>query len=187
MRIKRVHRITLAVNDVEAAARTFEELLGERAGQTRLVGEFQVRAVDVPLGDSVLQLVSPLLSNNPVRNFLQRKGEGVYNIAVEVDDLDGALVELAQLGVRVSEPVEAEPGVRSAFVTMSATHGLSLQLVEVERGRGEPLVEPVTREEESRAEHLAPQDEAPVDAPESGEEEAPKVLDLSVDEWSDTD
>jgi hypothetical protein len=57
--------------------------------------------------------------------FIERRGEGVYNIAVEVEDLDAAVAELAERGVRVSEPVEAAPGLRSAFITMSATGGLS--------------------------------------------------------------
>lgn len=187
MRIKRIHRITLAVNDVEAAARTFEELLDERADEPRVVREFLVRTVDVPLGDSALQLVSPLPSNNPVRNFLQRRGEGLYNIALEVEDLDGALVELSEMGVRVSEPVEAEPGVRSAFVAMSATHGLSLQLVEVDREQGEPVMEPVTREETARAEHLAVEEAQASSDEAERPAEAPRLLDLSVDEWSDTD
>jgi hypothetical protein len=183
VRIKRIHRITLAVNDVDVAARTFEELLDERAAEPHIVRDFLIRAVDIPLGDSTLQLAAPLPSNNPVRNFLQRKGEGLYNIAVEVEDLDGALVELSEMGVRVSEPVEAEPGVRSAFVAMSATHGLSLQLVEIDRARGEPITEPVVREDEPRAEHLAPDDTPPPPV----QPDPPRLLDLSVDEWSDTD
>ena len=43
---------------------------------------------------------------------------------MEVDDLDAAVDELSARGVRISAPVEATPGVRTAFVTMAATHGL---------------------------------------------------------------
>lgn len=206
MRIKRIHRITLAVNDVETAARTFEELLDERAADPRIVRDFLIRAVDIPLGDSTLQLVAPLPSNNPVRNFLQRKGEGLYNIALEVEDLDAALIELSEMGVRVSEPVEAEPGVRSAFVAMSATHGLSLQLVEIDRPHGEPLTDPIVREDQPRPEHLgsdpaatgdapptpstsdaSPPPSTPNPGPQPAASDPPRLLDFSVDEWSDTD
>jgi catechol 2,3-dioxygenase-like lactoylglutathione lyase family enzyme len=217
MRIRRIHRITLAVHDAAGAARTFEELFDERAALAQHVREFGVQSVELPLGETLLQFVSPSSAetDNPVRSFLQRKGEGFYNVSLEVDDLDGALAELAAQGVRVSQPVEAEPGVRSAFVAMAATHGLSVQLVQVRRAEGEPLVEPVTRVAEPRAEHLAPAP-PPVSAPhpaaretaEWSDNDAPpgapppppaskqpaasapeqqRVLDLTPDEWSDED
>ncbi len=213
MRIRRIHRITLAVHDAAGAARTFEELFDERAGPVELLRTFGVESVELPLGETQLQLVSPSPSNpdNAVHSFLQRKGEGFYNVALEVDDLDGAIAELAGQGVRVSQPVEAEPGVRSAFVTMTATHGLSVQLVQVRRAEGEPLVEPVTRVAEPRAEHMAPapppisephpaavetavwsDSDAPPGAPAAKQAATPEAeprppLDLTPDEWSDED
>jgi methylmalonyl-CoA/ethylmalonyl-CoA epimerase len=178
MRIKRVHRITLAVRDVEAARATFERLFSAGAsGAATAVPAFGIRALDLQLGDDTLQLAAPLGADNPVMRFLERKGEGFYNVALEVEDLDAAVAELAALGVRVSDPAESEPGVRSAFVTMSATHGLSVQLVEL--ARVEPAPEPVG--------------EAPVEAPEVEPEPAPAAapqrptLDLTPDEWSDVD
>ena len=80
---------------------------------------------------TALEIVAPLDSDSAVMRFLERKGEGFYNLALEVDDLDAAVTELAARGVRVSEPVEPGPGLRSAFITMAATHGLSIQLLEV--------------------------------------------------------
>jgi len=85
--------------------------------------------------------------------------------------------DFGRLGVRVSEPALSEPGVRSAFVTMAATHGLSVQLVELARAA-------IEREPESPAEMQ------PV-APEPEPAAAPTVerppLDLTPDEWSDVD
>lgn len=182
MRIRRIHQITLAVHDVEGATRTFEQLFDERTASRTEIAEFGVRAATIPLGDAMLQLVSPVEPDNPVRSFLARKGEGFYTISLEVEDLDSAVAELRQLGVKVSEPVEAEPSVRSAFVTAAATHGLSVQLVQIERAEGEPTIEPVTTVDEPRAEHI------PAEEPEDAPGPAPrKMIDLSVDEWSDTD
>lgn len=177
MRIKRVHRITLAVRDVEAARATFERLFGagSAAAPATTVSAFGIRALDLHFGDDTLQLASPLGADNPVMRFLERKGEGFYNIALEVDDLDAAIAELDALGVRVSEPAESEPGVRSAFVTMAATHGLSVQLVELAHTEPEPAV--------------APPAEAPNVEPEAVPTAAPErpPLDLTPDEWSDID
>ncbi len=157
MRIKRIHRITLAVRDVDAARATFERLFAAvPADGPAQVPAFGIRAIDLRLGEDTLQLAAPMGADNPVMRFLERKGEGFYNIALEVDDLDAAVAELAALGVRVSEPSEAEPGVRSAFVTMVATHGLSVQLVELPRA--EPDAE--TPKPPDRGDRSSPPQEA---------------------------
>lgn len=180
MRIKRIHRITLAVRDVEAARATFERLFSAvaRGGATR-VPAFGIRAIDLQLGDDTLEVAAPLEADNPVMRFLERKGEGFYNVALEVDDLDAAVAELAALGVRVSEPSEVEPGVRSAFVTMAATHGLSVQLVELTGAELDPEAEPPITEPGELPE--------PVPAAAVAQVEGPGLLDLTPDEWSDVD
>ena len=183
MNILRIHRLTLAVQHADSAGDTFAQLFGEQAAPVELVREFGVRSVDVPLGDALLQLVSPspVDPDNAVRRFLQRKGEGFYNVALEVEDLDAAIAELAQKGVRVSQPVEAEPGIRSAFVTMAATHGLSVQLVQITRNSDDgPELLPTQIVEQPRAEHLPPSpeaDPAPISTPH------PAALDAA--DWAD--
>ena len=177
MRIKRIHRITLAVRDVEAARATFERLFSADTRGATQVPAFGIRAINLQLGEDTLQVASPLGADNPVMRFLERKGEGFYNIALEVDDLDGAVVELASLGVRVSEPAASEPGLRSAFVTMTATHGLSVQLVELARVEPEPEIAPPAEEPTI----------APEAMPAAGQPVDPAPLDLTPDEWSDVD
>jgi len=170
MRIKRIHHVTIAVRDGERARATFEQLFGARAGQPNDVPAFGVRSYDVRIGDDTLQLAAPLQPDSALMRFVERRGEGFYNLALEVEDLDEAVAELASRGVRVSEPIEALPGVRSAFISMAATHGLSIQLVEL---RHEP------EEVESADEVMA------AEMPE--EAEGRRVRDLTPDEWSDID
>lgn len=169
MKILRIHHVTLAVRDIDRARDTFAALFGAPSEHGDVVETFGVRTADVALGDDVLQLAAPLDEESPIARFTERRGEGFYNIALEVDDLDAAVAELSARGVRVSEPVEATPGVRSSFVTMSATHGLSVQLVQLSAPADAP-------DEPAQDEDAEPEQAA-----------APRVLDLTPDEWSDTD
>jgi methylmalonyl-CoA/ethylmalonyl-CoA epimerase len=185
MRIKRIHHLTVAVRDLEGARLTFEQLFGVQGERAAEVPAFGISVIDVPVGDAVLQLASPTGGDNPVMRFLERKGEGFYNLALEIEDLDETLRELASQGVRVSEPVELEPGVRSAFVTMAATHGLSLQLLEVVREANDssadhPGSTPADQRDATPGSEVIPGG--------SEDDAAPKTppLDLTPDEWSDT-
>ena len=172
MKIIRIHHVTLAVRDLDRARETFSALFGAESEHGDVVEEFGVRTADVALGDDVLQLVAALDAESPLARFTERRGEGFYNIALEVDDLDAAVAELSARGVRVSEPIEATPGTRSSFVTMSATHGLSVQLVQV---AASPVVESATP---AADDEVTARDE---------EAASPPLLDLTPDEWSDVD
>ncbi|HKW02906.1 MAG TPA: VOC family protein [Vicinamibacterales bacterium] len=130
MKILGIHHVTMAVQDIEAARADIAALLDAAAGPIDAVAAFGVRSTAVALGDDTLELVAPMDADNPVMRYIERRGEGFYTLALEVDDLDAAVAELAARGVRVSPPVEASAGVRTSFVTMAATHGLSLQLLE---------------------------------------------------------
>jgi methylmalonyl-CoA epimerase len=193
MRIKRIHHLTIAVRDLDGARLTFEQLFGVQGERAVDVPAFGVRAVDVAMGDDVLQLASPVGGDNPVMRFLERKGEGFYNLALEIEDLDETVRELASQGVRVSEPIELEPGVRSAFVTMAATHGLSVQLVEVAGAAGQPASVSGDQPVSLSADQPVAELEAPrvVEDEPLPEEAAPsprqQLLDLTPDEWSDVD
>jgi methylmalonyl-CoA epimerase len=168
MRIKRIHHLTVAVRDVDRAGATFEALFGVEATAARGVSAFGVRTRDVPIGADVIELASPLAPDSPVMRFIERKGEGFYNLALEVDDLDAAITELADRGIKVSEPIEASPGTRSSFITMGATHGISIQLVEIVEAAPET---------ERVLEDASPADDAG---------DTSQLLDLTPDEWSDT-
>ena len=126
-----------------------------------------MRRAGLSLGTATLQLAAPLTAESPLRRFLDRRGEAVYSVAFDVDDLDATVAELRAQGVRVSDPAEVEAGARSAFVAMAATHGLSVQLVQAEP----PAVA-------APAEDSAHSRDEPATRP---------PLDMTPDEWSDVD
>ena len=167
MKILGIHHVTAAVRELDEARAALAALFGAEAGPVDTVPAFAVRSTELALGEGRLELVSPLGHDSAVQRYIERRGEGFYTLALEVDDLDAALRELIGRGVRVSEPVESAPGERSAFITMAATHGLSIELVETTL-------------------HAAPSPGADprVDV-EPPAEHAPN--DLTPDEWSDVD
>lgn len=172
MQIRRVHHLTIAVRDIAQASATFSALFDAAAGAASDVAAFGVRSADADLADLHLQYVAPADPDSALARFIERRGEGLYNIALEVDDLAAAVAELRERGIRVSDPVDAPPGFRSAFIAMAATHGVSVQLVESQHA---PPDVP------SQADSSQP------DTAQEGATARPAPLDLTPDEWSDTD
>jgi methylmalonyl-CoA/ethylmalonyl-CoA epimerase len=167
MKILGIHHLTMAVQDIETARAEIAALLDSAAGPIDAVAAFGVRSTAVALGNDMLELVAPMDADNPVMRYIERRGEGFYTLALEVDDLDAAVAELAARGTRVSSPVEASPGVRTSFITMTATHGLSIQLLET-------VATPATST--AGADATASDPESAAFSPPSPREEAPPLI-----------
>jgi methylmalonyl-CoA epimerase len=67
-----------------------------------------------------------------VGRFIDRRGVGVQQLAFEVEDLSGLLLELKGAGVELigEEPVLGAAGTRIAFVHPKSTGGVLVELLE---------------------------------------------------------
>ena len=84
-------------------------------------------------GNTRIELLEPLSEETPVGRFINRRGPGVQQIAIDVDDIESMISDLIGIGVRmVSEvPVIGSDGLRIAFVHPSSTGGILIELVEL--------------------------------------------------------
>ena len=83
-------------------------------------------------GNTRIELLEPLSEESPVGRFIESRGPGVQQIAIDVEDIESMISELVGIGVRmVSEvPVIGSDGLRIAFVHPSSTGGVLIELVE---------------------------------------------------------
>ena len=129
---KRIDHVVIATADLEDAAAKWERNLGLRVEESvsRPLGSgFEVARL--PVGDAFIELVRPLQDTGRFAEQFRERGEGIFSISVEVDDLNGAVAYLRDKGARVSEPETGIwPGSRVARVSQSSTHGVSIQLIE---------------------------------------------------------
>src|SRR5207244_12646198 len=96
-----IHRIAIAVNDLDAAVELYSTLFGgtfERTGEAVSQEAGVAVASDWQLG---IELVTPVPgSENPIakkmERFLAEKGEGIFAAGFRVDDMDAALAQARQ-------------------------------------------------------------------------------------------
>ncbi len=131
MPVREVHHVGVAVDDLEAAIRTYRELLGGEIEHRDTVEDQGVEAASVRVGQSRVELLSPLGFDTPVGRFLAKRGPGMHHIAYRVEDLRGELERLAAAGVELidSEPRTGLFGLQVAFVHPDAVHGVLTELV----------------------------------------------------------
>ncbi len=132
LRVKKLDHVVIATEDLEDAARLWERNLGLKADASLdkpLGAGFKVARL--PIGDAFLELVQPVAKEGRFYEQFQQRGEGIFSISLEVQDLDEAVEYLRGKGIKVSRP-EASiwPGARLARINHEYTHGVSIQLIE---------------------------------------------------------
>lgn len=127
MRAKRIDHIVIAVKDLDAAVETYQNNFGLEKVKEGEVPVLGIRNAFLQIGDTQLELITPLTAQGPVADFLSQQEGGMYLLSLDVDDLDAAVAELQSKGTRVNLAQDGE-GKRIAFVSPRATHGVLLQL-----------------------------------------------------------
>jgi methylmalonyl-CoA epimerase len=126
---KKIDHVAIAVKDLDAAVKTFTGNFGfpvERMGE---VPQLNIRRAFLTIGDASLELFQPTSDANPAARFIAERGEGMYILSLQVDDLDAAAATLATKGIKAS--IQNIPdGPRLGFISPKATHGVLLQLIE---------------------------------------------------------
>lgn len=126
-----IHHLGVAVSDLDEALDTYARLFGARLEHRGLVPDQGVEAAAVLVGEGRIELVSPLEEDSPVGRFLATRGPGMHHVAYEVDDVRGALGELAEQGAELidAEPHEGLFGLQVAFVHPHSVHGVLAEVV----------------------------------------------------------
>ncbi|MCL6448238.1 MAG: methylmalonyl-CoA epimerase [Armatimonadetes bacterium] len=130
--VKKIDHIGIAVKDLAAAIKFYEEMLGLKATGTEVVEEQKVRVAFLPTGDSEVELLESTSPDGPIAKFIEKNGEGIQHIAFRVDNLEEKLAELKNKGIRLidEKPRYGAGGARIAFLHPKATFGTLIELCE---------------------------------------------------------
>jgi methylmalonyl-CoA/ethylmalonyl-CoA epimerase len=128
--------IGVAVDDLDAAVRLYGELFEMPLEHRETVEEQGVEAVLLGLGDSHVELLSPLGEDTAVGKFLSKRGPGLHHAAYRCEDVESALALCRARGLRLidEQPRRGIRGSRVAFLHPSSTGGVLTELVEPAAG-----------------------------------------------------
>lgn len=129
--IKRVHHIAIAVNNLKESVALFENLLGIKAHITEVPSQQVTEAVIKVGGEVEINLVEPMGPESAVAKFLEKRGEGLHHIALEVDDINDELKTAEGQGIQLidKEGREGAAG-KIGFLHPRSINGVLVELVQ---------------------------------------------------------
>ncbi len=127
--ILRIAHVGIATRSIEAAA-AFYRTLGLEIHSQEAVSEQKVKIAMLRLGDSSIELLEASELDSPVSRFIERRGEGIHHISIEVDNLAELLETLREANVQLIDetPRTGADGQLTAFVHPRSAGGVLVEL-----------------------------------------------------------
>ena len=101
MNINKIEHIGIAVKDLEASVRYFEEVFCLKCYAIAEVKDQKVKTAFFKIGDSKIELLESTDADGPIARFIEKRGEGFHHIAFAVDHVNNALDEMKRKGVQL--------------------------------------------------------------------------------------
>jgi methylmalonyl-CoA epimerase len=126
--------VAIIVRNIEQALTFYRDTLGITPSEIKEVPTEQVRIAFLPMGGpggSEIELIEPTAPGSTLTRYLEKRGEGLHHICLEVDNIDEALQEMKDQGAPVldQQPRIAAEG-RAIFLHPKGTSGVLLELIE---------------------------------------------------------
>jgi methylmalonyl-CoA epimerase len=132
--VKRIDHVAIVVRDLKIALRFYRDTLGVAPSRILDFPREGVKIAVLPLGGpdgSEIELLEPTDPTSGVARFLEKRGEGLHHLCLEVENIDEALAELMAAGAAVLDtlPRPTAEG-RGVFLHPKGAGGVLLELVQ---------------------------------------------------------
>jgi methylmalonyl-CoA/ethylmalonyl-CoA epimerase len=134
MKIKRIEHIAIAGQSLAKGIELFRDTFGIPLEYEEQIGS--VKLAMLPVGETYIEVLEGEQPGDGVQEWIAAHGPGLFHICFEVEDIDGALVELKAKGVKLRDetPRTGHAGSRIAFLDPASTGGVLIELAELAPG-----------------------------------------------------
>ena len=132
MKTTHIEHIGIAVKNLESSIEYYESVFGLKCYSIEEVVDQKVRTAFFKLGDTKIELLESTDPEGPVGKFIEKKGEGVHHIAFAVENIEEALKEAEEKGIRLIDktPRAGAEGLDIGFLHPKSTFGVLTELCE---------------------------------------------------------
>lgn len=124
--IQKLSHIGIAVKSISNQIHYYKDILGLPYLGEEIVSDQKVKVALFQLGDSRIELLEPTSDESPVARFIEKKGEGIHHIALNVENCSEALKKAAENGLQLidEQPRRGADNTIIGFLHPRSTYGV---------------------------------------------------------------
>jgi methylmalonyl-CoA/ethylmalonyl-CoA epimerase len=131
MKINKIDHICIAVKDLEAAKKIWEPIFGKTKPDDSYVDELEkIKVARYWLGEVGFELMESTTPDGDVAKFVEKRGEGVMVISLNVDNTRNAMQELKEKGYPFIGGARPFRDCEFAFIHPKKVNGVLLELID---------------------------------------------------------
>jgi len=124
--IKKINHIGIAVNGIEDAVKLYTDVLGLKVKAIEVVKAQKVKTAIIPVGESKIELIESTDPEGPIAKHIERRGEGLHHLALEVSDIQSALETLRKKGIPL---VDEKPRIGAEDTKVAFLHPKGMKVL----------------------------------------------------------
>src|SRR5215469_8241516 len=126
--IGKLDHIGIAVRSVAEARKFFEGALGARFLYEHANPEAGYRIFEFDLSGFTLELLEPLGESSFLHTFLDKHGEGLHHLTLDVPGAKEKIAQLKERGIKVVDEREYGPDSYEGFISPRSANGVLIQI-----------------------------------------------------------
>jgi methylmalonyl-CoA/ethylmalonyl-CoA epimerase len=126
--IGKLDHIGIAVKSAAEARKFFEGALGARFLYEHANPEAGYRIFEFDLDGLTVELLEPLGQDSFLHAFLDKHGEGLHHLTLDVPDAKQQIADLKRQGIKVVNEREYGPESYEGFISPRSSHGVLIQI-----------------------------------------------------------
>jgi methylmalonyl-CoA/ethylmalonyl-CoA epimerase len=131
MKVNKIDHICIAVKDLEAARKIWEPVLGKQKPDDAYVDEPEkIRVARYWLGEIGFELMESTTPDGDVAKFVEKRGEGVMIIGLNVDNTREAMDELKEKGYPLLGGARPFRDCEYAFLHPKRMNGVLVEVID---------------------------------------------------------
>lgn len=135
----KLDHVAVAVSDIDEAVDNFEKKLGLSCERVEVVPTQKAKVAFFDVGGAHVELVASTEPDSSISRSIEKRGEGLHHICLEVEDIEAALALARAAGIRLvnESPVPGAGGSRVAFLHPKSLNGVLVELVQKQGARAD--------------------------------------------------
>lgn len=131
MKVNKIDHICIAVKDLDEACKVWEPVLGKTRPDDEYIDNAEkIKVARYMVGEIGFDLMESTTQDGDVAKFIEKKGEGVMLISLNVDNTRDALAELKQKDYPLIGGVRPFRDCEFGFVHPKKMNGVLLEVID---------------------------------------------------------
>ncbi len=125
----KIDHIAIAVTDVEESAKVYQQALGVDDVEFETVETEGVKVAIIHLENGRIELMQPTNESSPIKKFLDKKGQGLHHMALDIENIEGEVQRMEGCGIQFLGKIRpGSAGTKVTFIHPKSLHGVLAEL-----------------------------------------------------------